>query len=73
MRTVRWLAELKYVLVATSATLYATFIVGADFVAKKTLCTMVDAVCIILDGENRGIIILDGWTESQRDPAVQIS
>ena len=67
MRTVRWLAELKYVLVVTSATLHATFIVGADFVAKKTLCTMVDVVGIILDG---GSTILDGWTESQY---VQIS
>jgi len=53
MRTVRWLPELKYVLVVTSATLHATFIVGADSVAKRTLCIMVDAVGIILDGGSK--------------------
>ena len=49
MRPVCPSKELKYVQIVTCAVHHATFIVGADFAAKKTLCIMVDAVGIILD------------------------
>ena len=45
--------EQKYVQIVTCAVRHATFIVGADFAAKKTLCIMVDAVGIILDGGSK--------------------
>ena len=45
--------ELKYVQIVTCAAHHATYIVGADFAAKKTSCIMVGAAGIILDGEEK--------------------
>ena len=53
MRPVCLLSELKYVQTVTCAVHHATFIVGADFAVKKTLCIMADAVGIILDGGSK--------------------